>query len=406
MPRPIIIFLALSICWTSCSKSNSSGANPLDSAIRKSDNSLVYDITFTGTLYAFDANTGAVKWSNIYNRQHLDQSNIASPTIADTILYMPTQDGYLHAVSASTGKEKWQFPTQSAYGFYTTPVVANHILYIADDVNLYAINAGTGKLLWQTSFEVPFGNSPTVDNGTLYAVNGDGHIYSFDAVTGTPKGSFGTFNYYFASPVVKNGIFYDFALDDPTGEQYLNYFSVLDANTGQSPGNRQGYGIYAGSGIGVNLGSPTIADSIAYTSADSFVYAINTYYTGKEVAPNYNLVWKFKAGGTLVTSPTIDSSALYTIGSDGKLYALDRKTGVQLWTYSFADPQPYPMLIPSAVVANGVVYFASRYGFYAVWATDGKLLWHVAGAERFDATPCVLSKSGQIFQSSISGSQN
>ena len=405
MPKFILAFLALSICWLSCSKSNSSKTDPSGTTSPKTDNLLVYDITFTGTLYAFDATTGEVKWSNIYHRKWLDLVNIASPTIADTTLYVPTLDGNLHAVGTLSGKEKWQFPTPSVYSFFSNPTVANNILYVADDANLYAVNTTTGKSLWQTPFDAYLSNSPTVDNGSVYAVNGDGHVYSYDAVTGAPKGSFGTLNFGFASPVVKNGIFYDIALDDPTGEQYLNYFNVIDVNTGQGASGRQGYGIY-GPGSGANLGSPTIVDSIAYTSADSFVYAINTYYTGKETPPNYNLVWRFKAGGTLVTSPTIDSTALYTIGSDNKLYALDLKTGKQLWTYAFASPQPYPMVIASAVVANGVVYFPSSNGFYAVWAKDGTLLWHAVPAERFDATPCVLSKNGRIFQNSMSGSQN
>ena len=62
----------------------------------------------------------------------------SSPALVDTILYVASGDGYLHALDAATGEELWS----SLIGgeISSSPAVADGIIYIGShDGNLYAI---------------------------------------------------------------------------------------------------------------------------------------------------------------------------------------------------------------------------------------------------------------------------
>jgi outer membrane protein assembly factor BamB len=93
----------------------------------------------------------------------------------------------------------------------------------------------------------------------------------------------------------------------------------------------------------------------------------------------------------MFTQPTVTGGIVYTLARDGKLYALDAKTGRQLWNYTASatvliqDPVTFPdgkivynygigQMGPVTVV-NGVVYGAIHNALFAVDAKTGKQLW-------------------------------
>ncbi len=86
----------------------------------------------------------------------------------------------------------------------------------------------------------------------------------------------------------------------------------------------------------------------------------------------------------LEATPIVVDGVMYTTGSAGKTYALDAKTGKQIWTF---DPQPDLRVNRSsccdevnrgAAVWEGKVYVASFDGFlYSLDAATGKVLWKV-----------------------------
>jgi outer membrane protein assembly factor BamB len=400
----LLFLLLLPVLLVSCSKSSPSAASQIDTTAipAVTDNRLVFAINLDGNLYAFDATSGAIKWKNSYKMAISGRGNGAAPAMTDSTLYVVTGDMSFYGLDAYSGNEKWHFQSHSTTGYFVSPLVKNNILFTGDDQTLYAIEAKTGLSVWETPFNLSQFSPPVVDNGILYAAKGSSGIYSLDATTGAFKTSFGLPAFYnsyytFATPVVKSGIFYGMARND-IGAPNLNSLRVLDVNSGVTAPNRQGYDFPDGLWPGVYVADPVLSDSVVYTAVDSVVYSINTYYTGKETAPNYNLVWKFNTGNVLNSSPIIDSTSLYIISSNGYLLALDRKTGSKLWTFPFFTPYPNPRYFSKPVVANGVIYFGSFNGFYAVWARTGKLLWQAAPTDVFNASPCVFSKSGQIFQ--------
>ena len=74
------------------------------------------------------------------------------------------------------------------------------------------------------------------------------------------------------------------------------------------------------------------------------------------------LVWKFKTDGMVKSSPAVADGVVYVGSGDGRLYALDARTGEEKWSFKTDGG-----VASSPAVAGGVVYFGSTDGYlYAV----------------------------------------
>lgn len=94
---------------------------------------LVYIAEYDGELHCLDAKTGQQYWV------HSTQSRVwGSTLVVDGKVFLPTEDGELHILA--TGKEKKVLGTASFGGpIYSSPIVANNVLYVATMTHLYAI---------------------------------------------------------------------------------------------------------------------------------------------------------------------------------------------------------------------------------------------------------------------------
>jgi eukaryotic-like serine/threonine-protein kinase len=64
---------------------------------------------------------------------------IATPVVANGIVYVGSTDAYTYALDAGTGAQRWRYHTG---GVAFIPVVANGIVYIGSgDGWIYALNA-------------------------------------------------------------------------------------------------------------------------------------------------------------------------------------------------------------------------------------------------------------------------
>jgi outer membrane protein assembly factor BamB len=91
------------------------------------------------------------------------------------------------------------------------------------------------------------------------------------------------------------------------------------------------------------------------------------------------LQWRVQTGGMVHSSATIHEGALYIGSGDGRLYALDARTGAERWRF------PTGRAISSTpAVAEGLVFVGSRdNAFWAVDARSGKQRWRrETGADR------------------------
>ena len=117
--------------------------------------------------------------------------------------------------------------------------------------------------------------------------------------------------------------------------------------------------------------SPTVSDGVAYFgSEDSHLYAVDTK-TGEEK-------WKFETGDIIYSSPAILNGVVY-YGAvdhllDGYLYALDAKTGEEKWKFLLDNVELSPAVSDGVVYVGAVDYLMDQY-LYAVDAKTGKEKW-------------------------------
>jgi outer membrane protein assembly factor BamB len=94
---------------------------------------LIYITEYDGDLHCLDTKTGKPHWV------HQTQSRIWGSTIvADGKVFLPTEDGDLHILAADK-KKKVLAQVNFGAPIYSSPIVANDVLYIATMTHLYAI---------------------------------------------------------------------------------------------------------------------------------------------------------------------------------------------------------------------------------------------------------------------------
>jgi outer membrane protein assembly factor BamB len=124
--------------------------------------------------------------------------------------------------------------------------------------------------------------------------------------------------------------------------------------------------------------SPAVVNGIIFFGGnDGFLYACN--------ASTGALLWKFAAELGIQTSPAVVGVVVYAGGWNGNLYALDASTGALLWNYTTGDG-----VISSPAVADGVVYAGSNDdNLYALNASTGALLWKYTTGDDVHSSPAV-----------------
>jgi outer membrane protein assembly factor BamB len=124
-------------------------------------NGMIYLGSWGNTLYALQANDGAVCW-----RYVASVSIFTATTIADGVAYVNLGGAY--AFDATTGVVFWHRPLGAGENVWFTPLaVAGNVVYLGrtDEEGqgtgtIYALNAATGAIYWQISGIQP--NTPLV----------------------------------------------------------------------------------------------------------------------------------------------------------------------------------------------------------------------------------------------------
>ncbi len=101
---------------------------------------LLFIADFSGYLYCFDADKGTLYWTHDL-KAHIWGSTL----VADGKVYIGTEDGDL-AVFAAAKEKKLLSTTNLGAPVYSTPVVANGVLYVASNTHLFALASRPAQL--------------------------------------------------------------------------------------------------------------------------------------------------------------------------------------------------------------------------------------------------------------------
>lgn len=284
----------------------------------------------------------------------------SSPVVSRNTVYVGSEDGYVYALNAATGKESWKFKTQGAV--HTTPSLYAEQLYIGSfDGYYYCLNSKTGAEMWKFK------------TGGERWPGGKGY---FGLKPDTMEMD-DPWDYFLSSPVILAG-----------KENATVYFGSSDGNV---------YALDAKSGNlkwkyltnGIVHSSPAIADGILYVGGwDTYLYAID--------AASGNLLWKFKTGDQpgmsgIQTSPTIANGTVYFGARDASFYALDAKTGDVKWEYDLENS----WVLSTAAYHDNTLYVGTSdtYLVLALDATTGKEKWRQKLKGYVYGSPCLTTNA-------------
>lgn len=345
---------------------------------------------------------GGVRWSF-----KTDGPIVASPAIAEGMVYIASLDGYMYAIDQETGKEKWKF--KSRMPIASSPAVAGGMLYFVSSTGaLAAIDVATGQPKWvfateyERKFEaknlhgypsaaqtIPdawdlFTSSPAVVNGKVYFGSGDGNIYAVDAQTGVAIWKFPTRDVVHSSPAVVNGVVYIGGWD--------SYLYAIDSETGEAKWSfKAGEDNIIHNQVGFQS-SPAVVDGTVYIGCrDAHVYALDAA-TGRKK-------WDYPTSKSwVIGTPAVRDGRVYVGTSDSaRFMALDAKTGRLVFNF---DAKAY--MFSSAALAGDLAYVGNHNGkLYAINLKTGKPAWEFQTEASKTDRMKILNSDGSLNQESF-----
>jgi outer membrane protein assembly factor BamB len=332
----------------------------------------VYIAQQKGRFFALNGKTG----KPVFKTKNFDRCAASSPTVGrnNTVYqaYMhpvgdlsnpcpqdaSNPDGFLLAMNAKTGREKWRFRSKP---IESSPLLRGKRLFIGSwDGNVYALNARTGRKIWSTYIGSKVNAALAYDDGRLFAADYTGTLHAIDARSGRKLWSAGdATEFYYAAPAAAYGRVF----------------------IGSSDGTMYAYGARTG-----NLLWAKPLGTYVYSSAALFdrkVYVGS--YDGKFYALSAatgDVVWQKEMPSSVHAPPVVMAGLVYvatcaTCGSAAQRYvktgvdsttAFNARTGKQVWRNSAGK-------YSSPIVADqDRVYLVGRsmvYGMKPVQAKQG-----------------------------------
>jgi outer membrane protein assembly factor BamB len=336
---------------------SSGGAIHSSGAIAKG---IVYFGSRDGKLHALSAETGTGLWE--FQTVSWVES---SPAISYGVVYFGSNDGEFYALDALNGKKLWSF--KARYSVRSSPAVAgDKVFFGSDDYFVYSLGTKKGNKIWTFETNGFVSSSPAVVGGILYIGSMDGHLYALNAHNGRPRLKFNVYAPVVSSPSVGRKVVYVNnasgrlnAIDGTATNWFLEtkiykYLKVLHLY-GDLPKLPLPSGHLWSRPLGPFTGSsPLLVEDRLYIGVGSGLLAMNL--------SNKELLWEFRTGGAIISSPALSGTALYVGSNDGHVYALETRTGKLLWKYG-TDGK----ITASPTVADGTVFIGSHDGkFYAL----------------------------------------
>lgn len=286
----------------------------------------VYVPTLHGLLFCFDKQTGKEIWKYraVEDPKEFAPGMVSAPTVTKDTVYVGDEDGVMHAVNRATGKKRWSFSTDAKIPG-GAQVVGDDLIFGSHDSHLYRLDAKTGKLLWKFQTMDRINCAPAIVKGFTFVAGCDEHLRRIDIKAKKEVTDYHLKSYLIASPAVMGDFLY--------------------------------VGGYKG---------------------EFFAY---NWKTNK-------IEWRF---GDPMTGPEFRSSAAITdkwivVGaSDKKLHCLDRKTGIEKWSFATrAQINSSPVIIDDRIFVG-----SDDRRVYCVQLSTGKELWKYNAGAAVTAGPAI-----------------
>lgn len=235
----------------------------------------------------------------------------SAPAVADGVVYVASMDKHLYALELATGKEKWK----AKLGMMKAPpAIAAGRVYVGDvDGKFHCVDAKTGEAKWNFECGGEITAGANFHGPNVLVGSHDSTLYCLDAATGKKV--------------------WDFKIDGPVngavavvGDRTFvagcdSILHALDAKTGKSVGQ-------------VDLGGQAAATAAVYGNF-AYVGTMGNQVVAVEwTKPKKTWVFEPKRRQQPFYASAAVTESLVVVGSrDKKVYALDRGTGAEKWSF-------------------------------------------------------------------------
>ena len=318
----------------------------------------------------------------------LEQKIVADPRIADLPVQLPQpteneawpNPGGLatHAMYHLSAGEKLKRDWRSSGGtkadentrIMAPPIIVDGKLFVLDAAaHVTAMNAESGHRLWRKKL-VPkkakggdgFGGGVAFDNGRVFVATGFGHVYALDPETGKQIWDHPVGVPFHASPTAAGGRVYIVSHD--------NELHVLSQDDGRELWNQQAITEQAGL---LSSASPAVSGEIAvvpYSSGELYAYRAESGSTAWfDSLTRASRLTAMSSINDIAGSPVIDRDRVYAVSHEGRLAAIDLRTGERIWTRDVSS-------IQTPWVAGDYIYLVTKEAqLLCVSAKNGQIRW-------------------------------
>lgn len=315
---------------------------------------------------------------------------LASPVIANGVIYAMDGDNQVVAMSETTGDKLWEYEAEVTERERTREGRAGIIERIKSPLSLFRSNTGVDK--------ESVGGGVTFDGGTVFVTSGLGVIAALDPSTGAEKWKYEARVPFNSAPVAKNGRVFAitddnelFGFNANTGEVLWTYQGIVESarmltspapavvddvvlapfSSGELVALRvQNGGVLWQDSLSSNArltplaslndiaSGPAIADGYVIASAQSGVMSAFDFRTGQRI-------WRQPAG--TLGFPLIVGDFVYAVTTEGQVVCLSKLDGSVVWLQqveAFKNPEKRKSRIVWAgpIMASGRLFIASSRG--------------------------------------------
>ena len=289
----------------------------------------------------------------------------SSPAITDSMAYIGLRDGRLLALDVGNGELNWEFITDDP--IMSPPLVFKGTVYFGTaGGSVYSVDALNGDYLWHFTSDGWITTTPVINNDTIVISNNRAWVYVIDTKTGATRLTYNTYGKNVSSPILIGDnallglgtgklLFLDTRQKEYRFERFARFWRAqffLWGFEDKAP-VQKGYvwqSRVARPDIGLT-GLSVAGDSVYFGTSDGYIYAFDLN--------NRKILWRTKVGIGVTASPIVVGGQIFVGTNEGLLHSVDKVNGEVQWTIQTGGP-----IKAQPTWANGFLYFAS---------TDGKL---------------------------------
>jgi eukaryotic-like serine/threonine-protein kinase len=302
-------------------------------------------------------------------------SVIVAPALDNGVLFVSDESGRLHAFDAATGAARWTIQMSGPVGGVSM-TATNGLIFARTRLDtLAAYRESDGSLAWGRQFPTLDVGTAAVESGVLYAVAVDpsdqqhvGFLYAFDPATGQPLWhtqltGMSVDAISIPVPVVANGAAYVSASRQGAGTTSDNLLIAVSLSTHVILWS-----------VGVTGRDLATAGSVVYVSGEASDLSGTIPLSAVEASTGTTL-WSQpianagQAGGFL-SPPLVSGGTVFVSTYGGYAYALDAASGAQRWGMQVGGTAG---VLPVAL--GTTVYISSSNGLHALDAASGAQVW-------------------------------